>query len=129
MCLALFTLGLLVPLTTLAYNFLKESNESPKKPADYEFPAVSDLKLTLLSTAIFAVVEFTCRRVFFKLFEPFCKEQKDLVLREKRSQKASFCIYKACYFIWATSFGYIVLKDTTYLPPALGGSGNVDLTF
>lgn len=34
-------------------------------------------------------------------------------------------MYKAIYFIFATAWGYIALKDTDYLPNYLGGSGEV----
>ena len=30
-------------------------------------------------------------------------------------------MFKAVYFFWATAWGYYVLKDTYYLPKALGG--------
>ena len=127
MCLACFTVFLFVPLITLGYRFGKQAKESPNKPEDYEFPQLSDLKMTVIATVVFAVMEYGCRNLFYVMFEPYCREQKDLVLRHKRSSKASFCIYKALYFMWATAFGYIVLKDTPYLPWYLGGSGDVDL--
>jgi len=69
------------------------------------------MKVTALSSIFFAVTEIVMRKVFFVIFVPFCKEQKDLVLQEKRSGKAAFCIYKSFYFLIATTWGYMVLKD------------------
>jgi len=42
-----------------------------------------------------------------------------------RSKKAVSCIYKFFYFTFAVTWGYVVLKDTDYLPPSLGGSGDI----
>ena len=46
-------------------------------------------------------------------------------MQELRCGKAAFCIYKSIYFIWATGWGYYVLKDTNFLPPCLGGKGEM----
>ena len=58
------------------------------------------------------------------MFRPWCKEQKDLDMREARSFKAAHSIHKVFYFAFAAIWGYIVLKDTDYLPPMLGGKGD-----
>jgi hypothetical protein len=63
------------------------------------------------------------RKVFYSFFVPYCKEQNDLKLRELRSAKAAKSLYKAFYFMFATAWGYYVLKDEYYLPPSLGGRG------
>lgn len=33
-------------------------------------------------------------------------------------------MYKTLYFVWATGWGYIVLKDEYYMPKYLGGRGD-----
>jgi len=67
--------------------------------------------------------------VFHVFFGYICKEQKDLKMKNLRSGKGAFCIYKAIYFAWATSWGYIVLKDQFYMPKFLGGSGDLFIGF
>ena len=38
-------------------------------------------------------------------------------------------MFKVVYFAWASAWGYYVLKDTYYLPPALGGKGDLSVSF
>ena len=80
--------------------------------------------MTAVASIVFAVLEIVMRKVFYKMFIPYCKEQTDMVLQERRSGKAAFCIYKTFYFMWATAWGYYVLKDQYYFPWYLGGSGD-----
>ena len=70
---------------------------------------------------------FACIDIFFKYnykwFYPLCKVQDNLVERDLRSRKASMCFYKFFYFLWATCWGYSIIKDTDYMPWTLGGKG------
>ena len=90
---------------------------------------MSDFKITAYATVVFTFLEIFMRKVAYIFFEPFCKEQTDLKLREVRSSKAAHCIHKTLYFIFAVGWGYTVLKDQEYFPPYLGGSGDIDKCF
>ena len=39
------------------------------------------------------------------------------------------CFYKFFYFLWATSWGFSIIKDTDYLPWSLLGHGNILKSF
>jgi len=69
------------------------------------------MQLTAISSVIFAVLELSVRPLFKILFEPYCKEQTDLKIKEIRSAKAANCFFKMFYFIFAVAFGYAALKD------------------
>ena len=120
--LAVVTLVSLIPFTISCYHFVQGVKDD--MPLGYAFPNIYDFKITACSSVVFAISEFFIRKVAFKLFVPFCKEQKDLKARDYRSGKAAFSIYKFIYFCAATIWGYQVLKNTEYLPWYMGGSGD-----
>ena len=80
-------------------------------PEGYKWPTINDMQLTAISSVIFAVIELSLKPIFKAIFEPFCKEQKDLKMKEIRSSKAANCFFKMWYFIFAVGFGYAALKD------------------
>jgi uncharacterized membrane protein len=53
-----------------------------------------------------------------------CKETKDEEVRLAKTVKACDCLYKAIYFLAATIWGYVLLQDENFLPPALLGQGS-----
>jgi ceramide synthetase len=59
---------------------------------------------------------------------PKAKEQQDSpwteVKRNDRIQRFSSVTMKFMYFCFITCWGYDILKDTPWLPPAMGGSGD-----
>ena len=42
-----------------------------------------------------------------------------------RSKKGIFEVFKCLYFVASVTWGYMILKDEEYLPPSLGGSGDI----
>ena len=42
------------------------------------------------------------------------------------SEKAAFCLYKMCYFIFASAWGYMIMLDQPYFPKVMGGNGVFD---
>jgi hypothetical protein len=82
------------------------SRVKAEKPETYLWPEISDFKLTVVAGFIFAGLEIGSMPIICKLFTPFCKEQKDMKVREFRSMKASNCAFKASYFTIVTFFGY-----------------------
>ena len=125
--LALATLIMLFPFTYASYQFIQEKKANA--PKGYIFPSFSDMKITLVSSVIFAILEISMRKLFYFIFIPFCKEQNDVKIRHLKSEKGAFCMFKVVYFAWASGWGYYVLKDTYYLPPALGGRGDLSISF
>ena len=111
MLLAAFTVIMLFPFTKACYDFINEVKASPKMPKGYEYPDISDMKITAIASVFFAIIEMVMRNVFYTMFLPYCKVQDNELERQKRSGKAAFCIYKFFYFAIATAWGYIVLKD------------------
>jgi hypothetical protein len=118
----LFTVGMLVPFTYAAYQFIQVS--STNAPKDYDFPKFSDFILTGYSSIFFAGLQFVARKVFYVMFYPFCKTCETEKERVMRSGKAAFNIFKIFYFAGATGWGFYVLIDQPYMPPSLGGKGD-----
>ena len=63
-----------------------------------------------------------------KVVGPLCKEQEDLEIKEKRTNKMAEVVVRGIYFVFATSWGYMILKDKPYLPWYLGGHGEFELS-
>jgi hypothetical protein len=59
--------------------------------------------------------------IFWSFFYAFCKEKEDEDLRRSKTLKACNSLYKGCYFIAVTIWGYYTLKDTEFLPSSLLG--------
>lgn len=70
--LATFTVFMLVPFTKAGFDFIYMTSKN--MPVGYEFPDVSDLKITAIASVFFAVIEIVMRKVFYKMFIPYCKE-------------------------------------------------------
>ena len=100
---------MLFPFTHSGYVFTV--NAMKDSPKDYEFPRLADFWITGVSSIVFSVLSVVLKSLFYQMFLPFCKEQKNEKIREIRSTKAAGCMYKTIYFLWATAWGYIVLKD------------------
>lgn len=113
---------MLYPFTKACYDFTVQ--KELEKPEGYAYPKVSDFKLMLMSALVIVTIELICGHFLYKLFEPFCKEQKDLSVRKVRSSKATISAYKAVYFTFAVLWGYKVLINQYYMPKLLGGSGD-----
>jgi len=94
-------------------------------PPGYELPRMADFTVTVAASLVFAALEYLFKHILYVIFIPWCKEQNNLKERENRSKKGCFSIYRTIYFIFAVAWGYIVLKDQDYLPPSLGGSGDI----
>lgn len=76
----------------------------------------------VVTTAIFMAIENGLTHFCTHLFEAICREQEDPEARWARSAKAVKNIYKGFYFIFTSTFAYLMLKDTYIMPPLLGGT-------
>ena len=122
------TLGLLIPFVYLGYKSSIKCLESKDTPDGYECPSIYDFKLTLISSIGFAAVEFAITKTLYPVVLPFCKEQKDLIIRDVRTTKAVDSVYKFIYFLASASFGTWILIDKPFYPVSLGGTGDLKLT-
>jgi hypothetical protein len=92
-------------------------------PPGYKWPAFDAFWLTGITFVLTLGLEHLFTKIFYPWFEPYCKEQEDLVIRKKRTTKAVKNMFKEIYYIASTFFGWYVLKDSFILSPVLGGSG------
>ena len=74
-----------------------------------------------------------CREAVTQYFsEPIRRRVKDKYTgkeREEKGDKAAKYIFKFSYFFVITIVGYIILKDTDFMPPSLLGKGDAINTF
>lgn len=54
-----------------------------------------------------------------------CKEKENEEIRLSKTKKSCDHFYKGFYFIVATVWGYFVMRDSDFLPPCLGGKGDL----
>lgn len=119
---AIFTALGIVPFTKAGYDFIIKARNN--KPQGYEFPEFKDFWITGVAALVFAPLQIILKNIFKHFYPSICKEQKDKKLQEVKCEKMGMCTYKAIYFVWATTWGYLVLKDQYYMPRYLGGSGD-----
>ena len=112
-----------IPFTYYGYVYMTEIRKDA--PKDKKFPALSDYSLTAMWSVIFAILEITLHRLFQIPAAYLCKTQEKGKEKEKakRVQKMAYSFYRGCYFLVATSWGYIVFKDEPWMPWQLGGKG------
>lgn len=88
-----------------------------------EMPQFADLLIALALSAVFVGL----RLVLTKLFQPLGRVVLSPTKRTsvERVERFSTVLFKFLYFVGITSFGYYVMKDMAWLPPALGGKGAI----
>lgn len=119
--------GILIPFTKETYEAVEDFKE--KKPDSYEWPELKDFYITAIVSVLFFLLEHYFIEIVYPFYYPFCKEKKDLVIREEKTKKGVKNLFRFFYYSSSTIFGYIVLKDTIYLPTTLGGSGSIYNTY
>lgn len=100
---------LVFPFTYYCYSYMSRVQEVNQD--NYEFPNWRDFKWTLLSIAIISICDVLAFMVLSRLLRPFVKIQDDLEERDRRSEKAAYNLFKLCYYIAVTVWGFVVLKD------------------
>lgn len=121
---AIFSLCMLIPFTQGGLAHIEKAKK--QMPEGYEWPEISDLKVTAVSGVIFTILEYGLKELFTPMYSGICKEQTNLKLKEIKMQKMGHNTYKGIYFIGASVWGYMVLKDVWCMPWFLGGSGDFD---
>lgn len=117
----------LVPFNYQMYHMLEMYKKN--QPEGYEFPEMSDFKVTAYWTVFFIGCELVLKNMFWTFFIPHCKEQKDLELQEFKCKKAVHNLFKSLYFIVAVAWGYKICLPEPWFPTSLGGSGDITLCY
>ena len=88
------------------------------KPDDYPelaifseciwIPFVSALCLHIFKRGVFVIAK--------PFWKPFCKDQDDLELLEKRIYKCANNTYKTIFYTFGTIWGYSIMKDSPVYP-------------
>ena len=63
------------------------------KPENYEFPAVSDFKITIIGAIITFFFKSLIETIFYYPLQIVCKEQKDEDLKEARCVRGAYNIF------------------------------------
>lgn len=94
-------------------------------PSGYRWPELYDFWFTLVTTIVLGSLERAFEYFLYDWFYEICKEKENLEERDRRTRKAIQNMYKCGYYLSATIFGYLTLKDSYILPPGMGGSGSL----
>ena len=68
-------------------------------------------------------------KLTWNFFYDNCKEKENEAIRLAKTQKSCDHFYKGFYFVIATVWGYIVMKDSNFLPTSLLGVGDFRRAF
>ena len=90
-------------------------------PQGYQMPRYEDIWIMLVSGVVLQCVRQLTHKVFYPVFYNVSKEQNDEEVRIKYARKASENLFGVFYFIFASFYGWMLLKDTPWLPWYLGG--------
>jgi hypothetical protein len=74
-----------------------------------------------------AILEFCKRKAMaavYPFLDRYVKDKHDPKARKKRSDKASKYVWMTFYYSAMSIYGYIVLKDSAWLPDYMGGKGS-----
>jgi hypothetical protein len=90
------------------------------------WPKLIDFWVTCASAfIIFITIELTTK-VTYPLFYYYCKEKNDEELRVSKTIKSCTSFYKMNYYFAACVWGYVLMKDLYFIPPALLGNGRLE---
>ena len=124
-----FVIGLLA--TPISIYFFREFNDvrawminSFPQP-EYGWPQYSDFYITIIGCAVSWITQITLNKMTWQFFYDNCKEKENEEVRLSKTQKSCDHFYKGFYFIVATVWGYIVMKDSNFLPRSLLGKGDL----
>ena len=81
------------------------------RPGSIVLPEKNDLWMVITATGVFMSVEYYSKAFIYPQILSYCKVQDNLVERDLRIKKASYCIYKFFYYIFSTLIAYYILKD------------------
>lgn len=85
----------MIPFGIFSYKANRHGTEFCKEMV---FPQIGDLRHGLFAGFIFTIIQYVVEKGTFKFFWDNCKEQKDLVMRKKRAEKAAAYFFKGCFY-------------------------------
>jgi ceramide synthetase len=102
------------------------ANRSREHPGKV-FPKVSDFLETGVYIAIFVVLRLTIAdKLFSKIGDWVLPKNKwDPETRFHKVDRFSIVIFKFCFFSFVSIYGYYILRDKEWVPPIIGGHGDV----
>lgn len=109
------------------YNELVESRK--KGNPEYPWPEYSDLWLCVYSCSFLITINILLKKMFLPMARVIVHPKHKEWDKEERAKRMIDSLVKATYFVFSSIYGYIVAKDSFFLPPELGGSGSVQNMF
>ena len=91
------------------------------KEPEYGWPQYRDFYITGIASAVSWAIQTVMNKYTWNFFYKNCKEKNNEKVRQSKTQKSCDHFYKGFYFIIATVWGYLILKDSDFLPPYLLG--------
>ena len=95
----------------------------------YSWPQYSDFWITAKTVLVLFALQSTVKFLALPFTESSISEKYQGRERHERAKRQADSIFKGCYFVFAFVFGYIVAKDSYFLPTSLGGKGEARLMF
>jgi len=95
----------------------------------YGWPQFTDFWVTIVGCAVSWILQILLNKITWQFFYDNCKERENEAVRLAKTQKSCDHFYKGFYFIIATVWGYIVMKDSNFLPPSILGIGDFRRAF
>lgn len=90
------------------------------------WPKLSDFWITVASSVIIFIGIALTKKLTYSTFYYYCKEKNDEELRVSKTIKACTSFFKMNYYFAACVWGYVLMKDLYFLPPALLGTGRLE---
>lgn len=96
----------------------------PEPPGGW--PELKDFWITIVGAIVIYITQAICRKLTFNYFYTYCKEKNDEEIRLAKTKKSCDSFYKTIYYSFAVVWGYTLVKDLYFIPPALLGKGDVE---
>ena len=90
---------------------------------DYEWPELSELWKAVVSGVLIIAYKSCVIKLFYPFNRTIAKNQDQPDVCRLRALKASKYVFQFGYFVFASTYGYITLRDAPWMPWFLGGSG------
>ena len=95
------------------------------KETGYEWPKITDFWLTIAAAIATYYAEIVTKKLVWQWVYDNAKPQADENIRILKVNKAAARIFQTLYYILTTVIGFWILRKTDFLPPMLGGTGDL----
>ena len=96
---------------------------------DYNWPKYSDLLIAFGFSMLMTGILLISQKLLTPSFSTLISPRYQGLERIERAERMVKSMFKDIYFTLAVIFAYYIAKDSYFMPPSLGGSGNIDLVF